>query len=158
MAYEIELKGGAVEVVEDAGTYAQEGVLTTFLPESRRAHLCSSRGRSAWPAIAPRTSPGSVGWPTPRNGKSSSTARRCSSSGLVDDQRRRGSCEDEPPSGYSMRGGLVALGFAWPPALSTPSSGTFGRRPSTICRSTSTRRPTTVTTSRPRTSPIRLPS
>jgi hypothetical protein len=30
MAYEIGLKGGGFEVVEDADTYAQEGVLTTF--------------------------------------------------------------------------------------------------------------------------------
>jgi hypothetical protein len=30
MAYEIELKDGGVEVVEDADAYAQEGVLTTF--------------------------------------------------------------------------------------------------------------------------------
>ena len=30
MAYEIELKGGGVEVVEYADAYAQEGVLTTF--------------------------------------------------------------------------------------------------------------------------------
>jgi hypothetical protein len=30
MAYEIELKGKAVEMVEDADAYAQEGVLSTF--------------------------------------------------------------------------------------------------------------------------------
>jgi hypothetical protein len=40
MAYETELKGGAVEVAEDAGAYAQEGVLTTFF-RSRDGRTCA---------------------------------------------------------------------------------------------------------------------